>query len=108
MDTLVDLYRAGLSLQEIARRTGRCFAIVRSQLIRSGHDRPRHKYVVDDTATCRRCRAQKPVKEFPALAGGKYWCRACLAIACQASALKRQGSSLPEYDRLLEEQRGRC
>jgi len=108
VDEIIELFQRGLSVREVARQTGRPFATVRLYLIRKGAYQVRHKYVSEGTALCRGCGTRKPIEEFPAIYGGKYQCRLCLAVACQASALKKQGGSLREYERLFEEQGGKC
>jgi len=108
MDRIVQLFQRGLSIREVARQTGRTFDSVRRHLIRCGAHRARHKYVSEGSAECRRCHVRKSLDEFPALVGGKYQCRACLARANQTFALAKQGSTVEEYEKLLKEQDGRC
>jgi len=108
VDRIVRLFQNGLSIREVARRTGHHFQMVRMHLIRSGVHQPQHKYVTDGTAVCKVCQARKSVDEFPALEGGKYVCRVCLALANQVYGLARQGLTGSEYERLLKEQNGCC
>jgi hypothetical protein len=105
---MVQLFQDGLSMQEVARRTGRTFQTVRLHLIRSGVHQPRYRHVSDGTAVCTRCKVRKAVGEFPSLDGGKYLCRACMAVANESYSLARLGLTVTDYERLLEEQGGRC
>jgi len=105
---MVRLFQNGFSIHEVARSTGHHYQTVRLHLIRRGVHQPRRKYVVDGAAVCKQCQARKSVDEFPALDVGKYWCRACLALANQLHGLARKGLTGSGYERLLKEQNGRC
>jgi len=108
VDEIADLFRGGLSLREVSRRTGVCFGTVRSHLIRTGLHQVRHKRFRDDVAMCRRCGQHKPKGEFPALSCGKYRCRDCLAQMSHEAQARRQGSTAEQYQALLDKQNGRC
>jgi hypothetical protein len=108
MDEISELYQCGVSLQAIARITGRSFMAVRGELIRLGLHRPKHKHVRDGQATCRGCHRLKPAEEFPALVYGSYWCRECRQQMVHTSTLRRLGSSAEEYQQLLQQQDGKC
>jgi len=95
-------------MQEIARRTGIYFSTVRNTLVRAGLHQVRHKRVRDGVACCKQCGGRLPVEEFPALAQGKYVCRGCLTAYNHTVLLRRQGCSPAEYERLLNQQEGRC
>jgi hypothetical protein len=108
VDTIVRLFRKGLSIQEIVRQTGQNFSTVRAHLIRKNAYRVKHKRVVDGMATCNRCKERKPVDEFPALLGGKYQCRSCLNEANHAQQLRRQQCLPAQYNALLQAQSSKC
>jgi hypothetical protein len=108
VDSIVDLYQSGVSIREIARRTGQEFGTVRNQLIRAGVHRVKHKQIQNGLATCKRCRERKPVDEFPALAGGKYQCRSCLNKVNHVQQLRRVNCQPAEFEELLQAQKGKC
>jgi len=108
VDEIADLFRAGLSLCEVSRRTGVCFGVVRSHLIRCGLHQVRHKRVRDGMAVCNRCGRKQPTDNFPALADGKYRCRDCLTEVSHEAQVRRLGCSTEQYQELLDKQNGRC
>jgi len=108
MDEIAALFRGGLSLREVSRRTGICFSVVRSYLIRCGLHQAEHKYVRDGKAVCRRCGREQSQDEFPALSEGKYRCRDCLTELNQEIQAHRRGCTAEQYQSLLDTQGGRC
>jgi len=108
VDAIVNLFRRGLSIQEVSRRTGKPFGTVRSHLIRSGAHQVQHKRIQDGMATCNRCRERKPVGEFPGLLHGRYWCRGCLNRANHAHQLRRRECEPGQFQALLQSQQGKC
>jgi len=108
MDEITNLFQGGLSICEVSRRTGICFSVVRSHLIRSGLHQVRHKYVQNGMASCRLCERQEPTEELLALHDGKYRCRDCLTKLSQEIQARRQGFSEEQYQALLKKQNGRC
>jgi len=105
---MVALFRSGLSIREVSRRTGVHFSTVRYHLIKSGVFRVRHKRVQDDRAFCKRCRRRESVNEFPALQCGKYLCRECLVSANHAVTIRKLGCTSEQYQKLVELQNGKC
>jgi len=108
VDTIVALYQEGLSIREIAKRTGRLFGTVRYQLVRAGVHRIKHRQVLDGFATCKRCHERKSVDEFPALLSGKYRCRGCLNEMNHAQQLRRMKCESAQFEALLQAQNSRC
>jgi len=108
VDEVIRLFKRGLSMREVSRRTGKSFTLIRWHLIRTGVHRVNHKHVREGTAVCNQCRAKKSVDEFPSLDVGKYLCRECLAAANQVYQLARNNCGVSEYERLFEVQQGRC
>jgi DNA-binding CsgD family transcriptional regulator len=108
VDVVEDLFRAGLTLREIARRTGRGLTTVRIQLVRKGLHRVRHKSVRDGVVECKRCGHRGPADEFPAVAAGNYLCQACREAQLHASSIRRHGCTAAEYQELLVAQGGKC
>jgi hypothetical protein len=102
------MFRSGLSIREISRRTGQEFAAVRMHLIRVGVHRVKHKRVLDGMAICNGCQKRKSVDEFPALRWGKYQCRSCLNEANHAQQLRRTKCESGQFQVLLQVQHGRC
>src|SRR5262245_2410737 len=108
VDGVVDLFRSGLSIREVSRRTGLHFGTVRHHLIKSGVFQVRHKRLQDGKAICKRCERRKSANEFPALQGGKYLCRECLAEANHAGTIRKLGCTPEQYQKLLVKQDGKC
>jgi len=108
VDEVADLFRRGLSIREVARRTGVSFGVVRAQLARKGLHRIKYQRIRDGLMLCRRCGQEKVSEEFPALAYGTYRCRDCLAVANQDAQARRRGCSAEEYQALLNKQNGLC
>jgi hypothetical protein len=108
VDEIADLFRTGLSIREVSRRTGICFSVVRSHLIRSRLHQVQHRRVRDGMAPCRRCGRKRPTDEFPALRDGKYRCRDCLTELSREVQARRRGCTPEQYQALLEKQDGRC
>jgi len=108
MDEIAALFRRGLSICEVSRRTGIYYSVVRAYLIRIGLHQAKHKYVRHGGAACRRCGRELPQDEFPALSGGKYRCRDCLTELNREIQARRQGCTAEEYQSLLDKQNGRC
>jgi len=104
MDAVKSLYESGLSMREVARRTGITFQTVRSRLVKSGLFRATHKGVCNGMATCRRCNERKTADQFPYLVSRGYLCRACLQVLQEVQQLRRRGSSNEAYQSLLETQ----
>jgi hypothetical protein len=108
LDKVADLFRRGLSIREVSRRTGLSFGIVRAQLARQGLHRINHKHFRDGLAVCKSCGLEKVRDEFPGLHYGKYRCRDCLAVDNHKQQVRRQGRTVKEYEALLEKQNGQC
>lgn len=108
VDEIARLFQGGLSLREVSRRTGICFGVVRSHLIRSGFHRVQHKYVRDGLALCKRCGRKQPKDEFPYLSDGNYLCRECLLQKGRDAQARRQGCDTEQYQTLLDRQDGKC
>jgi hypothetical protein len=62
MDEVADLFRSGLPIREVSRRTGASFASVRAHLARTGLHRIRHERIRDGLAVCTCCQQQKPTR----------------------------------------------
>jgi hypothetical protein len=108
MEELATLYQEGMSMREVARRTGISFSTVRLRLVSAGLHRITHRQVQDGIATCKCCGERKPQSEFPRLAVGKYRCVLCLRDEENEAQLHRLGSSKTEYHTLFTEQGGKC
>jgi transposase-like protein len=65
LDTIEELYKAGVTIREISRRTGVHFSSVRWRLIACGLHRAKRKGTDIGSATCSRCHERKPVEAFP-------------------------------------------
>jgi hypothetical protein len=108
VDELLRLFQTGLSIREVSKRTGVCFATVRNRLLRKGAYAVTHKRVQDGKAICKKCERERPAGEFPALHSGKYLCRECLSEANHASTIRKFGCSPEQYHQLLAHQAGKC
>jgi len=108
MDTIRALYESGLSITQVARKTGRCFNTVRIHLVRLGLYCIQHKRIQNGMATCKKCGDLKPVDEFPNRDYGTYLCRICLRAAQEAQQLRSKGCSNEQYRVLFEKQDGKC
>lgn len=108
MDSIAELYESGLSIREVARRTGVSFNSVRYRLVRCGLHRVKHKRLRDGTAACTRCGEEAPPEQFPNLLCGRYLCRVCLRAEQTERQLRRQGTSSERYRELLEAQEKKC
>jgi len=108
MDEVADLFRSGLSIREVSRRTGVAFSRVLAHLVRKGLHRIKHRRFRDGLVVCNGCRRELADEEFPGLGYGKYRCRDCLVVANQASQARRRGLCPEEYQALLDKQDGRC
>jgi len=108
MDEIAVLYQTGLSIREVARRTGIAFATVRCRLVKSGQHRIKHKRIQNGMATCRCCGERKATDEFPRLVDGKFRCRPCLRAEQNECQLRRLGSSGHEYEEFFVHQDGKC
>jgi hypothetical protein len=108
MDAIAALYTSGLSIREVARRTGICFSTVRYRLIRSGLFRVKHKRLRNGLATCRQCGEVKNADQFPILCYGAYLCQVCFRSAQEGWQLRRQGVSNKQYQALFKAQNGKC
>ena len=104
----MELFRGGLSIRQISKRTSQQFGTVRSHLVRAGVHHVKHKRVEDGMAICKRCRERKPVDEFPALLDGKYQCRRCLNEANHVQQLRRKNCEPSKFQTLLLAQNGKC
>jgi hypothetical protein len=107
-DAMAVLYDSGLSIREVARRTGMSFHSVRYRLARCGLHRIKHKHLRDGMATCKRCGEEKAAEQFPNLRCGRYLCQVCLRAEQAEQQLRRQGSSSERYRELLEAQNTKC
>jgi len=108
LDAVADLFRRGLSIREVSRRTGESFGSVRAHLVRKGLHRIKHLHVREGLLVCKCCGREKASEEFPGLLYGTYRCRDCLVLANQDSQVRRQGHSAEEYQALRDKQNGRC
>ena len=108
MDTIAALYESGLSIREVARRTGICFSTVRYRLIKEGLLQVQHKLLRCGLGTCRRCGGVKDACRFPYLRYGKYLCQECVDTEQQGFQLRKQGVSNQHYLALFEAQDGKC
>ncbi len=108
MDAIVTLFESGLSIQEVAKRTARCYQTVRQHLVKQGAHQVKHKRVQDGKAICNRCGRRRKVDEFPAISQGKYACRNCLAHEQHGYGMRRLGCTPEQYQELLRKQGGKC
>jgi len=108
LDEIADLFRRGLSIREVSRRTGESFGSVRVHLVRKGLHRIKHRQLREGKAVCKGCGLEKVSEEFPGLGYGKYRCRDCLVLANQDAQVRRQGYTTEEYQALFNKQDGRC
>jgi len=108
MPTIEDLYKAGLSIREVARQLERSYETVRWQLVARGLHRVQPKATQNGSAACNRCKEQKAISEFPFFAYGDYRCRSCLRAANHEAQLRRNGSSATLYQSLWDAQEGQC
>jgi len=72
LDAVADLFLRGLSIREVARKTGVPFGSVRAYLVRKGLHRVNHRHVRNGMAVCKDGEQEKVNEEFPALSDGKY------------------------------------
>jgi hypothetical protein len=107
-DVDLALYRTGLSMREVSRRTGLSLGVIRHRLVKGGLHRIKHKQIRDGMATCNQCGERQSIDQFPQLTYGKYQCRMCLREAQEDIQLRRQGWSKEQYRTLLEAQDGKC
>jgi len=108
MDAIDSLFLQGCSIREVSRRVGWPFDSVRIYLVKKGLHRIKHKYINNGLAVCKSCGQEKAISDFPALAYGKYHCRACLAVLNHEAQMRRHDSSTDVYQTLLQKQQGRC
>lgn len=108
MDAIGALYESGLSIREVARRTGVAFSTARKHLIVGGWYRAKYKRICDGFATCNGCGVRKAMDRFPQLAYGKYRCDECLRAANDVQQLRRQSCTADEYRAFAEAQNSRC
>jgi hypothetical protein len=108
LDTIEKLYRTGVTIREISRRTGVHFSSVRWRLIACGLHRVKSKRSDNGSVTCSRCHERKPLEEFPWFTYGDYRCRPCLRAGNAEQQLRRRGFSLADYQALWEAQNGKC
>jgi hypothetical protein len=108
MQEIRTLYAEGLSIREVARRTGISFSTVRHYLSISGLHRIKHERIHDGMATCNQCNERKAEDEFPGLSYGTYRCATCLRAAQSEYQLHRHGCEIEQYQALLEAQGGKC
>jgi hypothetical protein len=108
LEEVAELFRRGLSIREVSRRTGVSFGVVRATLVRKGLHRINHKRVRHGLVVCKSCGQEKVREAFPGLAYGTYCCRDCLAVANHDGQVRRHGQTTKEYQALLDKQNGQC
>jgi len=108
VDQITALFREGLSIREVSRRTGIGFGVVWAHLIRCGLHRVQHRHIRNGLAVCRRCGRRQPKEEFPELCYSKYCCQDCLLETNRQAQARRQGCTPEQYQALLDKQNGRC
>jgi len=107
VDEVAALYRSGLSIREVSRRTGLSFGTVRHHLNESGLHQIKHKRLQNGMATCNLCGEPKGESQFPALTYGTYLCEICLRAGQAGQQLRRQGCASELYQDLLAAQNGK-
>jgi len=108
VDEIADLFRSGLSMQEVSRRTGVLFTVVRARLIRKGLHHIKPERLRGGLVVCKCCGQGKASEEFPGLVYGTYRCRDCLAVTQRAAQVRRHGRTSEEYQAFLDKQNGQC
>ena len=102
------LYRNGVPLRAIARRSGKSYAQVRGHLIRAGLHKPKLTRSDGKTAKCNRCRRELVVTEFRRLEHGYYICWGCDAAELRQTQVAKVNCDMETYESLFEQQSGVC
>jgi len=108
LEKVAELFRCGLSIREVSKRTGVSFGVVRAYLVREGLHQINHKHVGNGMVVCKSCGQEKVREEFPALVYGKYRCRDCIAVVNRDNQVRRRGQTPEEYQALFDKQAGQC
>jgi hypothetical protein len=108
MDEVADLFRSGLSIREVSKKTGVAFSVVLAHLVRRGLHRIKRRRGRNGLVVCKGCGRELATEEFPGLVYCKYRCRDCLTVVNQASQARRRGLCPEDYQALLDKQDGRC
>jgi hypothetical protein len=108
MATIEALFKSGLSIREVSRKTGKTYGNVRHRLITSGLHRIKHKRIRNGMATCNRCGERKTLDQFPGLTYGTYRCQTCIQMMQETYQLRRLGCSNEKYQSHFNTQGGKC
>lgn len=109
MSDLIKQYQNGESILKIAKESKLTAHQVRRRLCKAGVFVPKTKRLNNDgTITCKNCKRNQPLADFPELAHSINACTACLKEKTHKSQLKRNGVSKTEYDKAFQEQDGKC